>query len=102
MQSWSLCVASVGIGRAATGAATGARVVSKNIFRGIHVSEAGQIDVPRGQFVFAAGVSAGPGSAVSFVICVISAGAHFFVGSFLAIGPVVFVAFVIDDRGRCG
>lgn len=76
--------------------------MGKNVLSGVHMSEAGQIDIPRGQFVFTAGMAAGPGGTVSFVVRVISTGAYFFVGAFFTVGPIVFVAFVIDDRARSG
>lgn len=77
--------------------------MNENVLGGIHVSIAGQVDIPGWQFVFAAGTMAsGTVASVTFVVGVVPAGADLFVRSFLAVGPIVFVALVVDNGRRSG
>lgn len=73
-------------------------VVHQDVFGGVHVGVAGQVDVPGWQFVFAACTQI----VAAFVVGVVPAGADFLVGALLAVGPVVFVALVLNGGCGCG
>lgn len=85
-----------GVGRGVAGGGS-RRVVRQDVLGRVHVGVAGQVHVPGGQFVFAAWVV--PAQIVTFVVGVVPAGADLLVGALLAVGPVVFVALVVDGCG---